>query len=115
MTTSRAGTIAVALVDDHQLVRQSIGSWLTTSGADVEVVASVATVAELSDVVTGPVDVVLLDLTLADGSRPEENIAALVTAGSRVVVVSADAEPASVRRAIAAGALSYVPKSAAVE
>jgi DNA-binding NarL/FixJ family response regulator len=104
--------VTVGLVDDHELVRDGLVAWLRIRGADVVVVASAATVDALH---AGPgrgADVVLLDVNLGDGTTVEDNIAALRAAGSRVVVVSENETPAVVRRAVRAGALGYVPKSA---
>lgn len=105
--------ITVALVDDHELVREGIAAWLAASSTDIAVVDTVATVEELR---AGPgwgADVVLLDVNLGNGTTVDANIAALDVAGSRVVVVSENARSAVVREAVRAGALGYVPKSAA--
>lgn len=112
---SRADRIPLALIDDHQLVRQSLSVWLAVEGPDIDVVASVRTVAELRATPGWGAPVVVLDLGLDDHSTVEENVAELRAGGSRVVVISASAEPATVHRAVCAGALSYVPKSASAE
>lgn len=107
--------ITIALVDDHQLVRAGLGALFTPADEGVRVVASVQTVAELRRSPGWGADVVLLDLVLADDSMIEDNLDALTAAGSRVVVVSARAEAAMVRRALRAGAASYVPKTAGAD
>lgn len=104
--------ITIALVDDHELVREGLVAWLAGRTSNVVVRASTASIAELE---AGPgwgVDVVLLDLDLRNGTTVEDNIAALTAAGSGVVVVSENENPAVVQQAVRAGALGYVPKSA---
>lgn len=104
--------ITVALVDDHELVRDGIVSWLKEHASAIRITDSVPTVAALR---AGPgwgSDVVMLDLNLGDESTVEDNMAALGGAGSRVVVVSENKTSETARRAMRAGACGYVPKSA---
>jgi DNA-binding NarL/FixJ family response regulator len=104
--------ITIALVDDHELVRAGLVAWLAAHTDMIDVLASAPSIPDLR---TGPgwgADVVLLDLNLGDGSAVADNIAALVAAGSRVVVVSENERPSAVEHALRAGALGYVPKSA---
>jgi DNA-binding NarL/FixJ family response regulator len=104
--------VTVALVDDHELVRDGIRAFLGSRDAEIVVVASTADVAALRATPGWGADVVLLDLDLRDGIRVEDNIAVLVEAGSAVVIVSVNEDAAAVRRAMRAGAMGYVPKSA---
>jgi two-component system nitrate/nitrite response regulator NarL len=55
--------------------------------------------------------VVLLDLDLGDGTTVERNVAAILTAGPAVLVLSASSRPLAVRDAMRAGALGYVLKN----
>lgn len=105
-------SITVALVDDHELVRDGIVAWLAEHASQIRITDSVPSVAALR---AGPgwgCDVVMLDLNLSDDSTVEENLAALTDAGSRVVVVSENKTSEMARRAMRAGAYGYVPKSA---
>lgn len=105
--------ITVALVDDHELVREGLVAWLAARSADVVVLDAAATVEELRAGLGWGADVVLLDLNLGDDTTVDANVAALASAGSKVVVVSENQRAAVVREALRAGALGYVPKSAA--
>jgi two-component system, NarL family, nitrate/nitrite response regulator NarL len=107
--------LTLALVDDHELVRQGLDAWLSASGPALTVLATAATVADLAGTAGWGADVVLLDLCLGDGSTVEDNIAALRSGGMQVVVVSQNDDPAVVRRSLRAGAAGYVPKSASAE
>src|SRR5690606_27700714 len=62
-----------------------------------------------------PVDVVVLDLTLGDGTTVTENVATLVADGASVVIHSVADRPAAVREALVAGAAGVVSKSSALD
>lgn len=109
--------ISLALVDDHDLIRVGIRAFLAEQPVPITVVAVAATVAELRDGPGRDAQVVLLDLDLRDGTTVEDNIAALRSPGGRaggaaVVIVSVNEDAPMVRRAVRAGAMGYVPKSA---
>jgi len=103
--------IRVGVVDDHRLVLDALGSWLTAEAADVAVEIAVTSWAELLAHPRFPVDVVLLDLELGDGVPVGSKIVRLGTAGVAVVVIGAFADPRRVRECLAAGASGYVPKA----
>jgi len=110
VVTGDAGRIDVAVVDDHPIVRDGIDNWVTAPGSGIRVVATAATVGA---VLAGPgrgARVVLLDLDLGDGTTVAQNVAAILTAGPAVLVLSASDRPAAVRDAIRAGARGYVLK-----
>jgi two-component system, NarL family, nitrate/nitrite response regulator NarL len=103
--------IDIAAVDDHPIIRDSVAAWVSPDEGDIQVVDTAATVDAL---LAGPgrhADVVLLDLDLEDGTSVERNVAAILTAGPAVLVLSASEKPLSVRAAIRAGALGYALKN----
>jgi DNA-binding NarL/FixJ family response regulator len=103
------GTITVAAVDDHPIVLHGLHA-LLGSAPGLTVTSTARTV---GDLLAGPgrdADVVLLDVSLDDGSNAPDNIRRLLDAGTTVVVLSAVATPAAVREAVRAGASGYVPK-----
>ncbi|MFJ4046709.1 response regulator [Microbacterium sp. NPDC089987] len=107
----------VALIDDHESVRLGLEAACLREG-DQRVVFSGGTVKEYltwrSTSGAPPVDVVVLDLTLGDGTTVTENVATLVADGASVVIHSVADRPASVREALAAGAAGVVSKSSAL-
>lgn len=109
MTTRR-----IALIDDHAIVAQGFGLMFAEL-PEIDVVATAATVSEflaLPEIVgTAPVDLVILDLRLADGSIPADNVSALRAAGSEVLAFTGDSDPALVRSAAYGGVLSVIRKS----
>src|SRR3984885_3582020 len=108
-------TLKVLVIDDHPLVQEGVSAALESLADDVTVLAArdaqqgLATAAENPDL-----DLVLLDLALPGMSgfnligKLHERLPSLP-----VVVLSALEEPENVRHAINAGAMGFVPKSAA--
>jgi len=104
------------IVEDHPLVREALESRIKLALGDYEVVYSGASVQEVLGIVQHQAaDCVILDLDLGDGTSPIANTALLVTANLRVLVVSALADPATVRATLRAGALGFVSKAAPIE
>ncbi|WP_238423505.1 LuxR C-terminal-related transcriptional regulator [Gordonia sp. 'Campus'] len=105
-----APLIRVGMVDDHRSPIWGIERVLDPV-ADIALICSAGTVAGvLGERV--PLDVVLLDLRLDDGTTPRENVNALSAAGVATVVYTSGEHPALLRSAARAGALGVVLKSA---
>jgi two-component system response regulator NreC len=104
--------IRALLVDDHQIVRSGVRRVLEASGT-IEVVGEASGVREaLQQARALQPDVVVLDLTLRDGSGLDI-VADLRAGGARVVILSMQDEPAYARKAFELGAQGYVVKDAA--
>ena len=105
--------ISVLIVDDHALFRAGLRSRLETEPGITPVgEAGSAEQAVVKARALQP-DMVLIDLLLPRKSGYEAIPEVLnVSPSSRVLVVSSQAAPSSVRRAISAGASGYVPKRA---
>lgn len=102
--------IRIALCDDHPVFRAGIVSVLATQ-PDLEVWVDAGTVSELMAKLDQQfVDVVLLDLELRDSS----GLSALPALAriSRVLILSAFADPDRVKKAMELGAMGYVLKDA---
>lgn len=103
--------IAIAIVDDHRLVRDGLRQLLARF-TDLRVVWEAGSGAEALALCEGVrPDVVLLDLGLPDMGGPEVAKALLSRRrASRVIAVSANTGQPSVVRALRAGARGYVLK-----
>lgn len=101
--------IRLAAVDDDRMLLSGLAAWLAST-PDVRVVTVAGTVDELLRHGTGGIDVVLLDLLLADRSDPATNVRAIAATGPRVLVVSVVADPNQITGAYAAGAAGYLTK-----
>lgn len=106
--------VRVAVVDDHAVVARGLAADLTPDETGIEVVAVARTVPELL-ALDVPVDVVVLDLQLRNGSRPADNVADVRATGARVLLFSAYEEGALLLEGVRAGAEGYLNKSREVE
>lgn len=99
----------IGIIDDHPAVRLGVATILNTQD-DMYVVASAENVTELLGV-GQRCDGVLLDLSLADGSTPTENVRELTAAGIPTLVYTSGDRPELIREAARAGATGMVRKS----
>lgn len=99
----------VALVDDHPLVARALEQLLSDADG-LQWEGSAATVNELVER-SPELDVVVLDLRLADGTIPHDNITRLHERGVKVLVYTSGEHPELLRSAARAGALGVVLKS----
>ncbi len=106
--------IRLALVDDHELVREGLVALLEgDSSLGIQIVYSGKDVGEA---VRAHADVALLDIDLGPDSAPVgESVAAFVSTGVRVLLISAFDDAVSVRSALKEGALGFVPKRVAMD
>ena len=102
-------SITVAIVDDHEAIRLGFAGACQQRGLDI--VGSAATVEELISNVELKPQIVVLDLSLADGSEPAENVRALIDKGSEVIIFSIADRKHQVRQALSAGAATLITKS----
>jgi two-component system uhpT operon response regulator UhpA len=104
--------VRVAVVDDHESVRLGLKTAFVDAG--YEFVCEAATVRELTEGLAGrEVDVVVLDLSLGDGSSVTDNVKQVQALGAAVLVHSIADRVALVREALAAGAAGVIPKASA--
>jgi two-component system, NarL family, nitrate/nitrite response regulator NarL len=102
------------IVDDHPVVRDGLAALLRQLAPDVTVLLAEGGAQGL-DLANGHPD---LDLVVLDLAMPESDGFAILHEFGRllpqlpVVVVSSSEDPRDVRRALACGALGYIPKSA---
>jgi DNA-binding NarL/FixJ family response regulator len=105
--------ISVLIVDDHELLRAGLRSRLENEPS-IAIVGE-ADSAERAVVVARALqpDVILLDLLLPRKSGFDAIPELLeIAPDAKIIVVSSQAAPSSVRRALAAGAAGYLPKRA---
>lgn len=106
----------VMVIDDHPLLREAVKSRVLQVAPEVEFSYVGASITEaLAEHAHRPANCTILDLDLGDGRSPVANTAELVSAGCRVLIVSALADAATVRAALRAGALGFVSKQADLE
>lgn len=103
--------VRVAIVDDHESVRLGLTSACQSAGFTV-VASGAAVPAVLDALPPSACDLVVLDLSLGDGSSITANIKRIQAAGAAVLVHSIADQVAGVREALAAGAAGVIAKSA---
>lgn len=108
----------VALIDDHESVRLGLEA-ACARAVTKDVVFSGSTVRAYLEwrLRSGspPADIVVLDLTLGDGTTVTENVTSLVGDGSPVLIHSVADRPAAVREALAAGAAGVISKASRID
>lgn len=109
------GRVRLALLDDHELIVDSLSTWFTDHAHDFDVVVRATTWMDLIRDPAFPVDLVLMDLQLGDSVSIESRIRACRAAGAKVLVVSAVDDDASRERCLAAGAAGFVSKTLPAE
>jgi DNA-binding NarL/FixJ family response regulator len=102
--------ISVVIVDDHEAIRLALATVCNEN--NFKILASTDSVNEaLLALGDKTVDVAILDLSLADGSKAGENVQRLASKGISVLVFSIADKAQLVRAALKAGAAALVPKS----
>ena len=110
------------IVDDHRVVREGVAAMVIQGLGQATHVHHAADLTEaLQTVADRPeIEMVLLDLFLPSDGGHSAGFAGIEALGRAaphipVVILSSSEEPRDVRRALAAGALGYIPKSAGPE
>ena len=110
--------IRVALIDDHESVRLGLEAAFARAGGE-EVVFSGDTVRSYlgwrARTLSEPADIVVLDLTLGDGTTVAENVRELIADGSPVLIHSVADRPGAVREALSAGAAGVISKASRID
>lgn len=110
------------IVDDHRVVREGVAAMLTQEFGGTIHVHHAPDLAEALRIVGEhtEIELVLLDLFLPSDGGPGAGFAGIEAFDRAapqlpVVILSSSEDPRDVRRALASGALGYIPKSAEPE
>lgn len=106
-------TRTIALVEDHALISYGFRDLVATA-PDLRLAGMVGSVDQLGDL-DGPIDLVVLDLRLNDGSSPEDNVMAITRMGANVLVYTGAEDRRMIQQAARSGALGLIRKSASPE
>ncbi|GAB3146791.1 response regulator transcription factor [Microbacterium neimengense] len=106
----------VAFIDDHESVRLGVEAACARTGTTDVVYSGASVTSYLAWRADGgaQADVVVLDLTLGDGTTVSENVTRLTGDGSAVIIYSVADRPASVREALLAGAVGVISKASPI-
>jgi len=111
LSASAPARLRVAIVDDHQLLLDGLSARLAKSRSGIDVAVTATSWRGLLASEGFPTDVVVLDLNLEDDIPVGVKIRAISATGAKTIVISRHADTASIRGAIRAGAIAFVPKS----
>jgi len=113
--TADTRPIRVLLVDDHQLLTDSLARLLAAE-PDIEIVGIGASVADAKQLAQKRMDVVLMDYRLPDGTGADATRAIKARwPSARVVMLTAVQDDETVLESIQAGADGYLTKDRAVD
>jgi len=103
--------IRLAILDDHEVLLDSLNSWITNNAPDFDVVLTASTWLELVHSDRFPTELVFLDFQLKEPVSIEARVRTCRAAGAKVVVLSSLDSREARDRALAAGAANFLSKS----
>jgi len=107
--------IRVILADDHRVVTDALARVLSAQ-PDIRIVGVAATVAEVREMASTPVDVVLMDYRFPDGTGVQAIRAIrLRSPGARIVMLTALDDDETILDSVQAGADGYLTKDHNIE
>lgn len=106
-----AHRVRLALLDDHELLLDSMSSWITANATDFDVVLSAHTWHDLVHSDNFPTDLVFLDFQLRESVSIEARVRTCRAAGAKVIVLSSLDTAEAQKRALDAGAVAFVSKA----
>jgi DNA-binding NarL/FixJ family response regulator len=103
----------LAILDDHQMVADSLKNHLLETLVNAEFIYCGGNIDDVCEVsIQSKPDLVIVDLDLGDNKTPAMVVSKIAETGSKVLVLSASTESADVLSALSAGAIGYITKHA---
>lgn len=109
--TPERARIRLAVLDDHEVLLDSLGSWIASNASDFDLVLSAQTWLELVHSDNFPTELVFLDFQLKESISIEARVRTCRAAGAKVIVLSSLDTREARDRALAAGASEFLSKS----
>ena len=103
--------VRLAILDDHEVLLDSLSSWITNNANDFEVVLIAPTWLQLVHSPAFPTDLVFIDFQLREPVSIEARVRTCRAAGAKVIVLSSVDTAEARERAMAAGAAAFLSKS----
>ncbi|MWV49220.1 DNA-binding response regulator [Rathayibacter sp. VKM Ac-2803] len=103
--------VRLGILDDHELLRDSMSSWIAAHAADFELVVSAGTWLDLVTSTVFPTQLVIMDFELREPISIEARIRTCRAAGATVVVLSEREDDETRERSLRAGAAGHLTKS----
>jgi DNA-binding NarL/FixJ family response regulator len=106
-----ARRVRLAILDDHEVLLDSLSSWINVNAYDFDLVLTAHTWLQLVHSDNFPTDLVFLDFQLKEPVSIEARVRTCRAAGAKVVVLSSLDTRESRERALEAGASAFLSKT----
>ncbi len=103
--------VRLAILDDHEVLLDSMSSWIGANAPDFELVLIASTWLQLVQSANFPTDLVFLDFQLKEPVSIEARVRTCRAAGAKVIVLTSLDTREARERALAAGAAAFLSKS----
>jgi DNA-binding NarL/FixJ family response regulator len=103
--------VRLALLDDHEVLLDTISSWIFANAPDFDLVLSASTWLELVHSDNFPTDLVFIDFQLQETISIEARVRTCRAASAKVIVISSLDTREARDRALAAGAAAFLVKT----
>ncbi len=103
--------VRLAILDDHEVLLDSLSSWIAANATDFDVVLMAPTWLQLVHSPAFPTDLVFIDFQLKEPISIEARVRTCRAAGAKVIVLSSVDTREARERALAAGAAAFLSKS----
>jgi DNA-binding NarL/FixJ family response regulator len=103
--------VRLAVLDDHELLLDSLASWIGANALDFDLVLAAQTWLELVHSANFPTELVFLDFQLQESISIEARVRTCRAAGAKVIVISSLDTRDARERAMDAGASAFLSKS----
>ena len=102
--------VRVALLDDHEVLLDSLSSWIKANAPDFELVLSAHTWLQMVYSDQFPTDLVFIDFQLKEAVSIEARVRTCRAAGAKVIVLTSLDTQEARERSLAAGAAAFLSK-----
>jgi DNA-binding NarL/FixJ family response regulator len=103
--------VRLAILDDHEVLLDSLSSWINANATDFDLVLSASTWLELVHSANFPTELVFIDFQLKEPISIEARVRTCRAAGAKVIVLSSLDTREARERALAAGASAFLSKA----
>ncbi len=110
-TSTPTQRVRLAILDDHEVLLDSLSSWIGQHAHDFDLVLSAASWLQLVHSPVFPTELVFIDFQLKEAVSIEARVRTCRAAGAKVIVLSSVDSDEARERAMAAGAAVFLAKS----
>ena len=103
--------VRLAILDDHEVLLDSLSSWINSNAPDFDLVLSAHTWQQLVHSANFPTELVFIDFQLREPVSIEARVRTCRAAGAKVIVLSSMDTREARDRALDAGASAFLSKS----